>query len=100
MHEDFNGKTGMLRAIERDVAIVSTKVKTIESDHRELRDELKTELASVHEQLRHHGSELRLILIWSKAAAVLVPTSIGGTVAVVAYLLSKVPVEAWASLLK
>jgi hypothetical protein len=105
--DDFDGKTGLLRQIERDVgdarvevAEVRTEVDGIKSDHRELRDELRSELASVHSQLRAHGDDLRAILTWAKMAPVLVSGSVVATAAVFAYLLSKVPPEMWALLVK
>lgn len=108
---DFDGsKTGLIRQLVADtgdmreeVAEVRTKVGAIESDHRELRDELRQELANVRAVLEHHTTELHRILIWAAAAAVLVPTAIGGTGAAFLFVLSKfskIPPEAWASLLK
>lgn len=107
-NQDFgDDKTGMLRQLVNDsadtranVAALGTKVKGIESDHRELRDELRTELASVHDQLKQQGSDIRLILTWAKIAPALVSGSVVATAAVFAYLLSKVPPEMWALLVK
>jgi hypothetical protein len=105
--ETWDGKTGLLRQVLADtadarveVAELGVRVDGLASDHRELNERVQANYASLHEGLADATAQLRWIRAWSAAACVLVPGSIVGTVGLVAYLLSKIPPAAWASIMK
>lgn len=101
--EAWDGKTGLLRQVLADtaqaraeVAVLGERVDGMASDHRELKDEVRDNYASLHKSLAENTRQLRFIHAWAAGAGI----GVVGTAVAIAYLLSKIPPTAWASLLK